>query len=78
MNSKKNIIDTLRGADKASVEKLMAEEAKKNEIFAKAMERVSEVNENGFSISSKTTITAAIPKAPRILQKLQKKKYHTK
>ncbi|WP_024860637.1 hypothetical protein [Ruminococcus flavefaciens] len=49
MNSKKNIIDTLRGADKASVEKLMAEEAKKNEIFAKAMERVSEVNENGFS-----------------------------
>ena len=49
MNSKKNIIDTLRGADKASVEKLLAEEAKKNEIFAKAMERVSEVNENGFS-----------------------------
>ena len=49
MNSKKNIIDTLRGADKASVEKLMAEEAKKNEIFAKAMERVSEVHENGFS-----------------------------
>ena len=41
MNSKKKIIDTLRSADKASVEKLMADEMKKNEIFAKAVERAS-------------------------------------
>ena len=37
--NKKKIIDTLRKADKASVERLMAEEAKKQEIFAKAMRR---------------------------------------
>ena len=41
MNSKKKIIDTLQKADKASVEKLMAEETKKNEIYAKVIERVS-------------------------------------
>ena len=41
MNNKKKIIDTLRSADKASVEKLMAEEAKKNEIFAKAQRRAN-------------------------------------
>ncbi|MBR0512002.1 MAG: hypothetical protein IJJ81_05460 [Ruminococcus sp.] len=41
MNSNKKIIDTLRSADKASVEKLMADEMKKNEIFAKAVERAS-------------------------------------
>ena len=42
MNSNKKIIDTLRSADKASVEKLMADEMKKNEIFAKAVERASD------------------------------------
>ncbi|WP_295072771.1 hypothetical protein [Ruminococcus sp.] len=41
MNNKKKIIDTLRSADKASVERLMAEEAKKNEIFAKAQRRAN-------------------------------------
>ena len=49
MNSKKKIIDTLRSADKASVEKLMAEEAKKNEIFAKAAERAGKSAETGFA-----------------------------
>ena len=41
MNSKKKIIEVLRKADKASVERLMAEEAKKNEIFAKAQRRAN-------------------------------------
>ena len=41
MNNKKKIIRTLRNADKASVERLMAEEAKKNEIFAKAQQRAN-------------------------------------
>ena len=41
MNNKKKIINTLRNADKASVEKLMAEEAKKNEIFAKIQQRAN-------------------------------------
>ncbi len=49
MNSKKKIIDTLQNADKASVEKLMAEETKKNEIYAKVMERVSDGSEGGFA-----------------------------
>ena len=41
MNNQKKIINTLRNADKASVEKLMAEEAKKNEIFAKIQQRAN-------------------------------------
>ena len=41
MNNNKKIIRTLRNADKASVERLMAEEAKKNEIFAKAQQRAN-------------------------------------
>ena len=41
MNNKKKIINTLRNADKASVEKLMAEETKKNEIFAKIQQRAN-------------------------------------
>ncbi|MCR4638417.1 hypothetical protein [Ruminococcus sp.] len=49
MNSKKKIIDTLQTADKASVEKLMAEEAKKNEIFAKAVERAGGSADDDFS-----------------------------
>lgn len=49
MNSKKKIIDTLRGADKASVEKLLAEEAKKNEIYAKVLERVSSGSDSDFA-----------------------------
>lgn len=52
MNNKKKIIDTLRSADKASVEKLMAEEAKKNEIFAKAQRRANiEQTEYADSVS---------------------------
>ncbi len=52
MNSKKKIIDTIRCADKASVEKLMAEEAKKNEIFAKAQRRANiEQTEYADSVS---------------------------
>ncbi len=52
MNNKKKIIDTLRSADKASVEKLMAEEAKKNEIFAKAQRRANiEQSEYAYSVS---------------------------
>lgn len=49
MNSKKKIIDTLKSADKASVEKLMAEEARKTEIFAKARERAASGSEGGFT-----------------------------
>lgn len=49
MNSKKKIIDTLQNADKASVEKLMAEETKKNEIYAKVMERVSGSSDSDFA-----------------------------
>ena len=49
MNSKKKIIDTLQNADKASVEKLMAEESKKNEIYAKVMERVSGSSDSDFA-----------------------------
>ena len=49
MNSKKKITDTLRSADKASVEKLIAEEAKKNEIFAKAAERAGKSADTGFA-----------------------------
>ena len=45
MNTRKKIINTLRSADKASVEKLMAEAAKKDEIFAKVMERAEKDNE---------------------------------
>ena len=41
MNNNKKIIETLRKADKASVEKLMTDEAKKNEIFAKAKLRAN-------------------------------------
>ncbi|MBR4627496.1 MAG: hypothetical protein IKO47_07345 [Ruminococcus sp.] len=52
MNNKKKIINTLRSADKASVEKLMAEEAKKNEIFAKAQHRANiEQSEYTYSVS---------------------------
>ncbi|EWM53153.1 hypothetical protein [Ruminococcus flavefaciens] len=40
MNNK-DIIRTLRNADKTSVEKLMAEESKKNEIFAKAQHKAN-------------------------------------
>ena len=39
MNTRKKIIYTLRSADKDSVERLMEEAAKKEEIFAKIMER---------------------------------------
>ena len=46
MNTRKKIINTLRSADKASVERLMAEAAKKDEIFAKVMERAGKDNEN--------------------------------
>ena len=49
MNSKKKIIDTLQKADKASVEKLMADEAKKNEIFAKALERAGSGSDGDFA-----------------------------
>ncbi|MCR4796332.1 MULTISPECIES: hypothetical protein [Ruminococcus] len=52
MNSKKKIIEVLRKADKASVERLMAEEAKKNEIFAKAQRRANiEQTEYADSVS---------------------------
>ena len=52
MNNKKKIIDTLRSADKSSVEKLMAEEEKKNEIFAKAQRRANiEQSEYTYSVS---------------------------
>lgn len=52
MNNKKKIIKTLRSADKASVEKLMAEEAKKNEIFAKAQRKANiEQSEYTYSVS---------------------------
>ena len=49
MTSKKKIIDTLQKADKASVEKLMADEAKKNEIFAKALERAGSGSDGDFA-----------------------------
>ena len=49
MNSKKKIIDTLRSADKASVEKLMADEERKNRIFLKAAERAENGDESGFA-----------------------------
>ncbi|SHM85625.1 hypothetical protein [Ruminococcus flavefaciens] len=39
--NKKKIIDILRKADKASVERLMAEEVKKQEIFEKAVRRAN-------------------------------------
>lgn len=45
MNTRKKIIYTLRSADKASVERLMSEAAKKDEIFAKARERAETDNE---------------------------------
>lgn len=45
MNSKKKIIYTLRSADKAAVEKLMEEAAKKDEIFAKARKRAGQDDE---------------------------------
>ena len=41
MNSRKKIINTLKKADRASVEKLMAEETKKNEIFARAVRKAN-------------------------------------
>ena len=41
MNNNKKIINTLRNADKDSVEKLMAEETKKNEIFAKIQRKAN-------------------------------------
>ncbi|MCR5600979.1 MAG: hypothetical protein K6G33_09610 [Ruminococcus sp.] len=41
MNSRKKIVDTLKKADKASVEKFLAEESKKNEIFEKARRRAN-------------------------------------
>ena len=49
-NNKKKIIRTLRNADKASVERLMAEEAKKNEIFAKAQLRAN-IERSGYADS---------------------------
>ena len=49
-NNKKKIIRTLRNADKASVERLMAEEAKKNEIFAKAQQRAN-IERSGYADS---------------------------
>ena len=45
MNTRKKIIKTLRSADKASVEKLMAEAAKKDEIFAKVIKHAEKDNE---------------------------------
>ena len=52
MNNNKKIIKALRSADKASVEKLMAEEAKKNEIFAKAQRRANiDQSEYTYSVS---------------------------
>ncbi|MBR5164119.1 MAG: hypothetical protein IKW87_00965 [Ruminococcus sp.] len=50
MNNNKKIIRTLRNADKASVERLMAEEAKKNEIFAKAQQRAN-IEQSGYADS---------------------------
>ena len=50
MNNNKKIIRTLRNADKASVERLMAEEAKKNEIFAKAQQRAN-IERSGYADS---------------------------
>lgn len=41
MNSRKKIVDTLKKADKASVERFLAEESKKNEIFEKARRRAN-------------------------------------
>ena len=46
MNNKKKIIRTLRKADKASVEKLLAEEKKKNEIFEKAQRKANIIEED--------------------------------
>ncbi len=45
MNNRKKIIETLRSADKASVDKLMEEAARKDEIFAKAMKRAENDSE---------------------------------
>ena len=45
MNTKKKIIYTLRSADKDSVEKLMADAAKKEEIFARIKERTEKDSE---------------------------------
>ncbi|MBR5682783.1 MAG: hypothetical protein IKW96_05825 [Ruminococcus sp.] len=45
MNTKRKIIYILRCADKTSVERLMEEAAKKDEIFAKAMWRAEKDNE---------------------------------
>ncbi len=51
MDNKEIIIKTLRSADKASVEKLMNEEAKKNEIFAKAQRRANMIqSEHTYSV----------------------------
>lgn len=41
MNSRKKIIKTLKKADKASVERLIEEETKKNEIFARLQRRTN-------------------------------------
>lgn len=48
MNSRKKIINTLKKADRASVEKLMAEETKKNEIFARAV-RKANIEKNEYT-----------------------------
>ena len=52
MNSSKKIIDTLRSADKASVEKLMDEAAKKENIFARIQERTGTANSDYTDVES--------------------------
>ena len=59
MNSSKKIIDTLRSADKASVEKLMDEAARKEDIFARIQERTGAQN------SDYTDVEAGVEKYGR-------------
>lgn len=45
MNSKKKIIETLKKADKASVERLMEEQARKEAVFARVQRKAADHNE---------------------------------
>lgn len=45
MNSKKKIIETLKAADKASVERLMEEQAKKEAVFARVQKKTADHND---------------------------------
>ena len=45
MNSKKKIIETLKKADKASVERLMEEQTRKEAVFARVQRKAADHNE---------------------------------